>query len=565
MDSYEHLKVDDTPLTNQEKFILEQVEKGRIANLKEKFGEEEEKREIRAKFLEELLTGNFDAIKVHRRGGRLSHAVITGSLNLENAEIPYDVSIIDSHFRSNASFRDAFFKQHLVLNRTTFAKNADFHRLMVGKAFFCRDAVFQGAVNFASADIKGQLSADGAKFENKEQKANFNTIKVGQSAFFIETVFQGQVDFGSADIGRQFNAKGAKFQGEGEKNMATFNSMKVGDVAFFGKAVCYSYMDFSMIVFGKNFEAPEAKFFDRANFNSVKVGNYALFRKTEFHGEVSFRYADIAGLFAEEAKIFNEEKTADFTGLRIRQNANFEDACFNGPVVLVGADIIGQFIANGAHFEAKADLRYSSFQFLNLERVTWRNPKNVLLEGLTYQEVSAGEGKDDWKKLLAWIEGSRFNTQNYSQLEAYFSRCGDRDRADKVFISGKREAAKRLPWWKKWPIKFFWGGLAGYGRKPYYALPYMMLAILIGAIAFSLDFDTIKTPVYLKQAVDKYPLITKFILSLDRFLPGVDLGVAKHWQPGNCCLLSWLYWYIQKLLGWILMPIALAAIYTRIK
>jgi hypothetical protein len=193
------------------------------------------------------------------------------------------------------------------------------------------------------------------------------------------------------------------------------------------------------------------------------------------------------------------------------------------------------------------------------------------LEGLTYQAVSAGEGKDDWKKLLAWIEGSRFNTQNYSQLEAYLTRCGHRDRADEVFITGKREAANRLTWGKKWLTRIFWGLLTGYGRKPWQVLYVIAPLVLLGAILFSPEFGAkfMESNDWLKQLAlpTGHPRIIKFLISLDRFLPGVDLGLAKEWSPAasSVCYFAFIYWYILKLAGWITIPIALAAIYSRVK
>ena len=48
---------DGSPLTRQESFVLRQVAEGEIADLKQEFGEAEADRRLRARFLEELLTG----------------------------------------------------------------------------------------------------------------------------------------------------------------------------------------------------------------------------------------------------------------------------------------------------------------------------------------------------------------------------------------------------------------------------------------------------------------------------------------------------------------------------
>ena len=59
---------DGSILTRQEQFVLRQVAKGEIADLKQEFGEAEEDRRLRARFLEELLTGDLIEVRIHRRG-----------------------------------------------------------------------------------------------------------------------------------------------------------------------------------------------------------------------------------------------------------------------------------------------------------------------------------------------------------------------------------------------------------------------------------------------------------------------------------------------------------------
>jgi hypothetical protein len=62
-----------------------------------------------------------------------------------------------------------------------------------------------------------------------------------------------------------------------------------------------------------------------------------------------------------------------------------------------------------------------------------------------------------------------------------------------------------------------------------------------------------------------HPHWTGLIVTLDRFLLGVELGAAKVCQTENLSAYVWFCWHFQKVMGWILAPIALAAIYTRIK
>jgi hypothetical protein len=156
--------------------------------------------------------------------------------------------------------------------------------------------------------------------------------------------------------------------------------------------------------------------------------------------------------------------------------------------------------------------------------------------------------------------------------------------ANETFIKGKRREYISN-WWNpvNWLVLIFWDGLAGYGRKPGRTFGLSILIIFIGAYFFDPRFLEIKSIkkwkwfsdisllnnerfINLLKEKNFYKYISlRFILSLDRFLPGVNLGLAKSWEPDNIEYKIWLYWHIHKILGWILIPIGLAAIYTQIK
>jgi len=747
---------------------LRQVAKGEIADLKAQFGEAEENRHLRARFLEELLTGSLEGFKVHRRGINIAHGVVAEALDLENAEIAQDVSLDNCLFQEEANFRDARFQRHLFLNECQFSNQAIFHRIKVeinlffrnavfqgpvdfvganiggqfnargtqfqgngkenetnfnhmkvGQDAFLREAVFQGPVDFGWADIGGQFSANGAQFQwqGKDNKANFNAMKVGQSAFFRNAVFQGPVDFGRAAIARQFNAEGVQFLGQGLDNKANFNGMKVAQDVFLDKAVFQGRVDFGGADIGGQFSAEGAQFQgqgkdNEANFNGMKVGHHTFFRQAVFQGPVDFGGADIGGQFSAEGAQFqgqgpdNEanfnsmnlgqsaffsnalfQGPVDFVGadigrhfraegaqfqgqgpdnevkfnsMKVGQGASFNNCVFQGPVDFVGADIRGQFNASEAKFENEngtalfsglkvgdiaffdralfkcgltlndarlldlmlcdlqepvaelslertvvgrelsiknatvgklkarnlevkvnaaleqvtiqenADWRDSSFQALNLHEVTWpANKDEVWLEGLTYKAIYAGDEASDWEKLLAWVQGSRFNTQNYSELEAYFARCGHRDRADKVFIWGKRRAWGQRRGWSpaKWGILVLWDWLAGYGRKPGRVVLVGLALFLLGAWIY--DPGRIPTPDALNNlglASDNWlqSLALRGIYSLYGLLSAIP-GWAGQLELKPADFYPAIFLWVQRLCGWILIPIGLAAVYTRLK
>ncbi len=50
-----------------------------------------------------------------------------------------------------------------------------------------------------------------------------------------------------------------------------------------------------------------------------------------------------------------------------------------------------------------------------------------------------------------------------------------------------------------------------------------------------------------------------FWYSLDVFAPIIDLEAAKIWSPGPEKTFRWVFFRIQRILGWLLVPIAVAA------
>ena len=94
----------------------------------------------------------------------------------------------------------------------------------------------------------------------------------------------------------------------------------------------------------------------------------------------------------------------------------------------------------------RADLRYAKFQTLDILKVRWPiDPEEVQLEGLTYQTISTGPKYEDNYKLLDWLDGSRFHTQPYYELESYWQRHGEQEWADEAFLQLKKRQVRENP------------------------------------------------------------------------------------------------------------------------
>ena len=654
-------RTDSGQLSSSERWIVQKIAAGEDADLKEHFGEDEQLRQVRAGFLMKLLTEGFPKLKIPYQGIRISQAIVTGTLDLENAEVNHWLELLDCRFQGEINLRDSFFKKGLTLSRSQFTRKVEMQRLRVALSANFSESVFQGPLDLWRAQISGVMLADGLKCEDREVEANFNSMTVGQAAFFNQAVFQGPVNLVGCKVG-----EGAQFMGAAFGGPLNFFSAQIGSQLVLVKAQFAGGADFGYVSVGSQFIAEGAEFHHPtalANFNGLRVVHSASLRGAVFAGPVNFISASIGSEFqVDGARFVSDSQVADFNNLKVFQNAFFRGTVFQGPANFNGASIGGELaflqtrfllptqpvsmkdvqvgatayfwdstwaggldlsgarlhkvvlgfpperveaisslklenamidrvlslenikigrlearklaVKDGAEFTNVtlngADLRDSAFSALNFQETTWpQKPEGLWLEGLTYQSLGAGADREDWQALLTWVEQSRYDTRNYGQLETYFKQGGYKDRADEVYIKGQRREVLRQ-WWRPDNLAtlIFWDLLAGYGRKPGRTVWISLIIVLVGMLVFgekNFDPTFIGNWNWLREGGHGRAYVFRFFLSLDQFLPGIDLGLAKLWNLSQISYWELVYYHFHKLAGWILIPIGLAAIYSQFR
>jgi hypothetical protein len=93
----------------------------------------------------------------------------------------------------------------------------------------------------------------------------------------------------------------------------------------------------------------------------------------------------------------------------------------------------------------------------------------------------------------------------------------------------------------------------GYGRSAIQPMVWSLVFVILGTITF---WDKKRMEAHSEHP----PRYSGFWYSLELFLPVVDLGVAKSWRPSQSSLPLLTYGRIHQLAGWILIPVALAAL-----
>ncbi len=606
------------PLNPAETWVLQQLAAGRNADLKERFGEDAGARILRGQFVETLLTDGFSGFKAPRAGIFLLHAIIPDTLNLQYAQVNHAVFLVDCQFQGLVTFNGSHFTKTIRMEQAVFAQPADFHQLKVDLDAFFGDAVFQGPVDFGAAQVEGNLVFQGSRFTRKGLVVNFNGLKVGGSLSLKNADFAGGLDLTGSKLGAELDARGARFANP-EKNIS-FTAVKVGLAASFDQALFQGPVSLAdgeisgtLSAVGTRFESTG----QQVLLTGLKVGSAALFNRTVFKGPVNFGNSAIAGsLYVVEARFEDKKQPPKFDGLKVDNFASFWDTVFQGGISMIRASfknlmfagsaaakltypmvnldgalvdyslilgdltletlqatrlqVKGPTILKNLKIAQKADLRDSNLYSLKMINVTWpQHADQVWLEGLIYQNLSAGEGPRDWTKLLAWINDSRLDTRNYTQLETFFRQGGYPDRADTVYIQGRRRVALDQ-WWRPSHLAtlIFWDGLAGYGKKPARTFWLSLLIVLVGTLFFdpkNFDPSFLGGWTWLLNGNVWRTRVVRFFLSLDEFLPGVDLGLARLWQMNKISYPTLLYYHFHKISGWILVPIALAAVFSQFK
>jgi uncharacterized protein YjbI with pentapeptide repeats len=429
-------------LNPAEKWVVAQVTAGEIADLTKKFPEEKD-RKLSAPFLEELLTGALPNLKLHRHGGRIKGAIIDEPIDLENAQISFELRLDHCQFNKNVTFAGATFSAGLLLDGSRFKGEARFDGMKVRGHAYLHGSVFEGLASFLGADVAGNFEPAWAKF----QLVVFYGMKVGGEALLVDSVFEGPVFFTRADIAGNFDAARAKFQ--------------------------------------------------------------------------------------------NKQMAANFSGMKVRGDASFSHSVFEGPVDLTNAD----------------------FGKLDLSDASW--PKvaaKFQMQGMSYKYVrAASEEPESHKLLLNLADQPAYSADVYSNLEEFFLRQGYRSDADKAFIAGKRRERKEklhgLDWLGSWLLDW----LVGYGRRPWQAGIPCAVFVALGCVLFS------PAKMELQKPEDMPRVYSRFWYSLGVFLPFVDLQADKVWKPKEDQTFLRNYMRVHILLGWILVPLVLAALTGLIK
>jgi uncharacterized protein YjbI with pentapeptide repeats len=362
-------------LSKTEKYVLEQLGKGALADLTDM---NEQEKTIPAQFLEDLLINSSGRFKIHRNGIQIKGALIPGILNLSNSEIRYFVDL------SNCRFDDVYFFQTVLT-----------------KGMTLNGSSFEGTAYFGYATVMEGLAATGTHFNRAEEVADFNAIKVTGPAIFDQATFAGGVTFLYAVIDGSFGIKEAHFDNEAKE--VSFNTMKI-DRGFFAEGATFKGpVNLINLKIGDNFEARKTHFYNHngtVDFEMMSTGHHVLLSGAEFYGPVDLTSANVNGTLELDGTHFeNTEKGPAFRDTRANL-MSIDGATFSRP-----ADFSNLTYQNVYPLSSLFDLIKASESnyaaYTELESCLQRNglvsqADEVFVEGKRYERRTANQ--IDWVK-----------------------------------------------------------------------------------------------------------------------------------------------------------------------
>jgi len=346
-------------------------------------------------------------------------------------------------------------------------------------------------------------------------------------------------------------------------------------------------VNFSKSVFESGFSLAGSTFASSASFFSMKIGRVAVFDQTSFVADVNAAQMEITGvLTAREARFSSPTGPVDFTSLKALGDVFFSHAAFSGPVTFQSAHIAenwrldGSLFTNpiavvnfedvkvgaattyvGCQFAGYVSFKDAKFSALDFSNITWPTPRDdrprVWLNGMTYTRISAGSEKDSWQNLYNLVQrtahGSAYSADIFARLDDYYRKLGYPRQANTFFRAQRKREREEVLKGFSWVWSFFLDHFVGYGRSPERAILWSVAIIGVGCVMFRPSRMEPQKSEYTQR---KY---SPFWYSVDVYLPIIKLHDAEIWKPKEAYVLTHVWRRIHTILGWALIPIALAA------
>lgn len=537
---------------------------------------------IRSEFVRWLATDPEAATYIDPKGLRAYGITLPDKLNLQSCRILVTLDFRQCTMKSEidllyAETRGVWLLDSL-LDRGIRADGID-----VDGPLFLRGSSFSGEIRLLGAKIKSVLDCVGAKLQVTEGYAlSADGAEIGGGVFLRESFeSSGTIRLLGAKIKGDLSCSGAKLRLR-EGNALVADGSEIGGSIFLNEDFESSgTIRLSGAKIKGDLECPGAKLNvadgDALSADGAEIGgNVFLCKGFESRGTICLQSAKIGGDLA-------------FLGAKTTK-VDCTNLCLSG-------DMFWMRIQKPR--EAFLILYGATLKNLYDDRESWPHSENLILDGLTYQELthhgppsaeqimshsSGPELPFNVEERIKWLmlqpEKVREKPQPWMQLRDLLERKGDRKGAKHVLFRFHRLQAEN-EWFlrRRWAIAFAWLEEAP-GRIWRSIACVLLLGWLVfgyagshGALAPT-ETEAYKAFIAGSPLPSAYPTLNPFVYTLDNAVPLVKLGQDEKWVPDrrypgtnwftNYWFLMWTRW-VLILSGWFQAGVLGAALLRRFK
>jgi uncharacterized protein YjbI with pentapeptide repeats len=478
-----------------------------------------------------------------------------------------------------ANFSGARFEQKVAFDGAEIEGSLFFHPQGEQRVEFGGEARFHGV------KVGGQAAFNGARFEHR---AAFDGAEIGGDFFFSpegkhRVEFGGEARFHGVKVGGQAVFSGARFKQEVSFQSATVE----GEAGFVGvefqKAVSFQRAEFKAGLYFAQPQNPPTTFSGKASFHGIKVGGQAAFNWVRFEEEAAFEGAVFSGVTFFHGASFSDlvsfatarfQLAAEFQGAQFQGPADFDYARFEQEAHFAGAKFGGQLKLRDTHMTTLSFLEGHEEKEKKKKVAVFHPGFKVDLLGCAYDRLEI----DGWRKLMD--RQSEFNPRPWSQLEKTLRAAGHKAEADDVYYDRREREGKQIRFRKR-PgrslLDFIEQNVAGYGVRNRLVLAWIALSLVAFTWVFQHPGAIVRKQTDTKPAAESVSTVSPapknpaaaetppvqlrwgdaLAFSLKTFLP-IEIPVARDWEPRPGWYSAWAA--VLNLLGWILIPVALATV-----
>jgi hypothetical protein len=487
-----------------------------------------ENRTVTGACLSAMLTTWLLTTEQKSRPLQITGAHVTGEFRVDFIEVNFPVILEETTFDGQVILENSRFKWDVALNGSTFTGPVHLNGSTFDADLFVRSAVFEARLNAYHTRVGGNLEAMRTEFRDS---VDFRGLSVGGETR-LDHVTAGFFNASRASFNGDVVLTGAKFTGAGARldlertvirQSLFLNSLHPGAPV----------MNLVYAEIGYNFDGRGTEWGDTVNLRGMQTGMHADLRDGRFRGPLILEAAQVGG------------------DLKLQSVEAMQGA------LMTRAQVKGTLSVQGAGFSHGLSLAEVSAGVLNVTGLRALPPAAAFsVDGLTFGHIEhMVNGKSSPDSLLALFAKAEFSADAYGTLESFFARHGDKRSANRTLFARRARERDGLPIRSQlgshllnWTVR--------YGRWPALAFVWWAGFVALGTYVFTRARITLVDPA--KANCQRFDPVW---YSLDTFLPMVDLKYADDWKlTREADPRAWLYLRFHTLAGWVLIPVALAAI-----